>query len=198
MLRKAAFGVGLVVLVLVAPGQAAKRSPCPTKKRGSIQAIAVGSRAVMYRRPDGSYSETIACDRKTGDRWSVSEYEGEIAAAGRYGVYVDMSEDIELIYRSLHIVDVVTGEHNLIDGTGTATPEELQQFIRVVARPSGAVAFTSSSQGLFACRVCRRDQGLPKITRLAGPEGLERHSLRVTPRGVAWRQNGRLRHARLP
>jgi len=204
---------GLVACVTTLAPATAALPPCPIRAsatpRADVSAVA-GLRTVFYdvgfSYADAHYGHSYACDRWTRRRYRLSDdlygrdavgrpiSRRSVAIAGPYGAW---SWGGEQFYTGLDIVDVRTGVQRVVDQVGPdAGALGPYHYIRLALRSSGALAWTTTD-GVFACRVCFTSPK-PLVEQLATGSGLDARSLAKTRRGVTWRQSGIARHARLP
>jgi hypothetical protein len=103
-------------------------------------------------------------------------------------------------FSGLDTIDARTGRQTTVDSIGPAAEQSgPQRYVRVVLRGSGAMAW-STRDGIFACRRCQDPSGRlsSNAIRVIAPATADPRSLRATRRGVAWRESGAARGARLP
>jgi hypothetical protein len=204
----------------------AARPPCPlrstpvrlpSKRYPSTVDVIAGRRLVLFDFQTGEsgaiHGHSSVCNRATRRRWTLRNnlYGSEdarlpiprrpVTIAGWHAAW-SWSEGGGggEYYSGLDTIDARTGIETTVDSIGSPAGQSgPQRYVRVALRGSGAMAW-STRDGIFACRHCQDPSGtLPAaaIRALAGTAADPR-SLRVTPRGVAWREGGATHGARLP
>ena len=195
---------------LASPATAAARQ-CPSRAtaRNGLLSVFRGTDAVAYatRATGNSY----VCDRRSGRRTALeSQLFGansgsavsrrSVAIAGPYVAWEYQAIDGNVFYSGLELVNARTGKQTLIEQIDVTNrlPGPLH-YLRLALRSSGALAW-STTDGISACVHCQQvtgDPPRPAIHRLASAHGLAPRTLRTTPQGITWTQNGHAVHKRL-
>jgi hypothetical protein len=123
-----------------------------------------------------------------------------LALAGTFAAWVWTGSEGDNAYTGIDLVDARTGAQATV-ALVHVSPFYYQPVVRIVLKPHGTLAWSQAQKILVCRRACiTRDPTLPAgqhVQALAHSQGIDARSLRATPRGIEWRENGRWRRAPL-
>jgi hypothetical protein len=207
----------------IAGSATSDRRPCPTHgsfSRNLIAVVAVSPRVVVETlafHPYQPYTPfSFACYPPTRRRTFLRDgpivlgngvsrprdhYAGHsLALAGTFAAWVWIGSEGDNAYTGIDLVDGRTGAQATVALVHVGS-SYYQPVVRIVLKPHGTLAWSQAHEILVCRRACiTEDARLPAgqhVQTRAHSQGIDARSLRATPRGIEWRENGRWRRAPL-
>jgi hypothetical protein len=191
----AIFLSALAALACAAEPAAARHSHCHGRR--GYQAVATNGRVVYFEATTGPYAPDIVCYVRTGRRTPLEPVPVRLRMAGDHVAYEWEGGEGPDGYVGVDLVNARTGRESVLDIEEGAT---VGYFKKIVLKPNGATAW-STRHVVHACRrPCLRtlgeDVARHDVTLAHGPR-VNGKWLTAIARGIAWREGGRWRRARL-
>jgi hypothetical protein len=207
----------------IAGSATSDRRPCPTHgsfSRSLIAVVAVSPRVVVetleFHPYQGAAQLSFACYPPTRRRTFLPDdpivlgngvsrprdhyADHSLALAGTFAAWVWTGSEGDNAYTGIDLVDARTGAQAAVVLVHVS-PFYFQPVVRIVLKPNGTLAWSQAHEILVCRRACiTRDPTLPAgqhVQTRAHGRSIDARSLRATPRGIEWLENGRWRRTPL-